>query len=93
MDSGIYQMVAIKNMLITSIRDYVQLKGRADLQDIARHFQLPESATAQMLNFWVKKRSIKLVSLEQQNSCDSGKCSDCFSCNSDSKAVYAWIQT
>lgn len=95
LDSGIDERVAIKNMLMTSIRDYVQLKGRADLQDIARHFQLPESASAQMLDFWVKKGTIKLISLAEQNSCSSGQCSDCFSCNSDlnSKAVYAWIPT
>ena len=51
-------------MLVTSIRDYVQLKGRTDLQDIARHFRIPNSATAQILDFWIKKGCIQQLTIE-----------------------------
>ena len=33
-------------MLITAIRDYIQLQGRANLQDVARHFRLSTSAVS-----------------------------------------------
>lgn len=80
-------------MLITSIRDYVQLKERANLQDIARYFRLPESAVEQMLSFWVKKGVLKLITFSEQNDCDSVKCSDCSSCSFDSKVIYVTVST
>lgn len=80
-------------MLMISIRDYVKLKGQVDLQNIARHFCLPESAVAQMLNFWIKKGVIKLITLSEQYDCGSAKCRDCFNCHSDTKAIYEWPLT
>ena len=77
-------------MLITSIRDYVQLKGRAPLKDIARHFHLPESATEQMLRFWVKKGVIKLIAQDQPLPCQTNQCSSCASCGLTSQLEYIW---
>ncbi|SCB83809.1 FeoC like transcriptional regulator [Gilliamella bombicola] len=77
-------------MLITSIRDYVQLKGRAPLQDIARHFQLPESATEQMLCFWIKKGVIKLIAQDQPLPCQANQCRSCTSCGLTSQLEYVW---
>ncbi|OCG71984.1 hypothetical protein A9G43_03655 [Gilliamella sp. Occ3-1] len=77
-------------MLITSIRDYVQLKGRAPLKDIARHFHLPESATEQMLRFWVKKGVIKLIAQDQPLLCQINQCSSCASCGLNSQLEYIW---
>lgn len=78
-------------MLMTSIRDYVQLKGRVELQDIARHFRLPESAVFPILTFWVKKKVIKIITVEQPYFCQSKKCDDCSNCNFNSKIIYVWI--
>ena len=62
-------------MLVTSIRDYVQLKGRAELQDIARHFRIPNSATAQMLDFWIKKGNIEQITIgDNQIACTPNQC-------------------
>ncbi|WP_065567597.1 FeoC-like transcriptional regulator [Gilliamella sp. HK7] len=77
-------------MLMTSIRDYVQLKGRASLQDIARHFRLPESATEQMLRFWIKKGMIKLIVQNQSLPCQADKCHSCSSCNLTNHIEYTW---
>lgn len=76
-------------MLMTDMRDYLQLVGRASLQDLARHFKLQESATQHMLSFWVRKGQIKLVDATQ-NSCSTGKCSDCFECDESAKQIYIW---
>jgi putative ferrous iron transport protein C len=77
-------------MLITSIRDYIQLKGRANLQDVARHFRLPESAVQPMLNFWVNKGVIKLIDNDALT-CAGKHCSTCISCHLTVYPNYAWV--
>ncbi|MBI0006538.1 MULTISPECIES: FeoC-like transcriptional regulator [Gilliamella] len=78
-------------MLITAIRDYIQLQGRANLQDVARHFRLSTSAVEPMLNFWVKKGLIKLIKRDLLT-CAGKQCSTCISCNLDAYASYVWIE-
>lgn len=77
-------------MLMTSIRDYIQLKGRADLQDIARHFRIQETAVEPMLKFWINKGVISQIGLESNDNCRSTTCSDCLSCNTQPSSVYVW---
>ncbi|QIQ20869.1 FeoC-like transcriptional regulator [Zophobihabitans entericus] len=76
-------------MLMTDVRDYVQLVGRATLQDLSRHFKIQESAMQHMMEFWVKKGRVSLVVLDQ-TSCSTGKCSDCFECDDSTKQLYIW---
>ncbi|WP_392566572.1 FeoC-like transcriptional regulator [Utexia brackfieldae] len=76
-------------MLMTDIRDYLQLVGRANLQDLSRHFGIQESAMQHMLSFWVKKGQISFYYLDNQG-CGSGKCSDCFECSESTKQIYVW---
>ena len=79
-------------MLVTSIRDYVQLKGRAELQDIARHFRIPNSATAQMLDFWIKKGNIQRIIMgDNQTACTPNQCKTCAGCNVNQQIVYVWL--
>ncbi|WP_238786397.1 FeoC-like transcriptional regulator [Gilliamella sp. ESL0232] len=78
-------------MLITSIRDYVQLKGRVPLQDVARHFRLPESAAEQMLGFWIKKGMIKLIVQDQLLFCQTNKCHSCSNCHLAGNVEYVWV--
>lgn len=77
-------------MLMTSLRDYIQLKGRVDLQNIARHFYLPESAVTQMLSFWVSKGIIKRITLDE-GMCRQKKCTSCSDCHIMSTVIYAWL--
>jgi hypothetical protein len=76
-------------MLMTDIRDYLQLIGRANLHDLALHFQVQESAMEQMLTFWIKKGFISQHYLSQ-DMCGQGKCSDCFECSEGLKKLYIW---
>ncbi|OCG32476.1 hypothetical protein A9G34_09780 [Gilliamella sp. Choc4-2] len=78
-------------MLITSIRDYVQLKGRVELHNISNHFRLPESAVEQMLVFWIKKGKIQQIILKSEQLCKTNQCSSCLSCHLKPKFVYVWI--
>ncbi|OCG21901.1 hypothetical protein A9G11_07880 [Gilliamella sp. wkB108] len=81
----------MKPMLITSIRDYVQIKGRVDLQNIACHFNLPESALIPMLSFWVKKGMIKREISDNQTNCKTNLCHSCMKCDLDQQAIYTWV--
>lgn len=78
-------------MLLTSLRDYIQLKGRVDLQNIARHFCLPESAITQMLSFWVHKGIIKCITVDNAGICHQKKCSSCSDCHIVSTIIYTWL--
>lgn len=74
-------------MLMTEIRDYIQLRGRINLQELARHFYVKESAMQQMMKFWVNKGVITVISLQD---CKNNACSDCFQCtdNNSMKQIY-----
>lgn len=74
-------------MLITAIRDYLFNRGQANLQDLARHFHIQESAMEQMLAFWLKKGIIQQLNLND-NDCSQGSCSDCFVCPPGLKKIY-----
>lgn len=74
-------------MLITAIRDYLHTIGQASLQDLARHFQVQESAMEQMLAFWLRKGTIRQL-IPSQPDCNQNKCSDCVSCPDSEKKIY-----
>ncbi|PIT47026.1 FeoC-like transcriptional regulator [Snodgrassella alvi] len=76
-----------QNMLITAIRDYLITIGQASLQDLARHFQIQESAMEQMLAFWLRKGTIRQLT-PSQPACSQNKCSDCFACPDSVKKIY-----
>lgn len=74
-------------MLLTDIRDYLQIKGRASLQELARHFNVQETAMQQMLTFWITKQKVKL---NRQPLAQTQSCSDCSSCNDSTHQIYSW---
>ncbi|WP_392559484.1 FeoC-like transcriptional regulator [Orbus mooreae] len=81
-------------MLMTDISKYIELNGRASLLDLARHFNVQESAMQQMLSFWIKKGKISLVDASTSSNCSSGqRCSDCFECNDSAHQIYIWISS
>ena len=59
-------------MLITAIRDYLFNRGQANLQDLARHFHIQESAMEQMLAFWLKKGVIQQLNINDNDCSRSG---------------------
>lgn len=74
-------------MKLIEIRDYLQLVGRATLQDLARHFRMQESAMEQMLLFWVKKGRLRQCEISSQ--CAKGCCA-CPVSRMPSKYLYVW---
>ncbi|MCL2308650.1 MAG: FeoC-like transcriptional regulator [Proteobacteria bacterium] len=42
-------------MILMKLRDYLKEKHAASLGDMARHFDIPESAVHNMLEHWVRK--------------------------------------
>lgn len=79
--------------MLISMRDYIQLKGRANLQDIARYFHLPESVVEQMMLFWIKKGKIKLSIMEDLNACGTKKCASCIGCDLTGQRIYTWASS
>lgn len=75
-------------MLMTDIRDYIQHRGQASLQDLARHFHLQESAVEQMLDFWVKKGSISVIAPLSVNCASASHCGDCKQCDDSVNQIY-----
>lgn len=79
-------------MLITAIRDYLISIGQASLQDLARHFQVQESAMEQMLSFWLRKGIICQISSTLPR-CRPNQCSNCFACPDGARKIYQVVNT
>lgn len=75
-------------MQLIEIRNYLQLVGRATLQDLARHFKMQESAMEHLLLFWVKKGLITHYDSEQN--CVKNSCGDCHACGDRTLQIYVW---
>lgn len=75
-------------MRMIEMRDYLQLVGRASLQDLARHFKMQESAMEHILRFWTKKGLIEQHHFEQQ--CVKNTCSNCHGCGDKNVQIYVW---
>lgn len=80
-------------MLMQKILEYIQLKGRVNLLDLARYFKMDESALKAMLEIWVKKGKLTLYDANQN--CDDLKnnkkqCSDCAGCHPSASLIYIW---
>lgn len=75
-------------MKLIEIRNYLQLVGRATLQDLARHFKMQESAMEHLLLFWIKKGLITHYDVKQKSVKNS--CGDCHACGDRTLQIYAW---
>ncbi|MDR0770213.1 MAG: FeoC-like transcriptional regulator [Burkholderiales bacterium] len=73
-------------MILIQLRDYLKEKHAASLTDVARHFDIPESATQDMLGHWVRK-GCAVVDLGA--SCGGG-CSGCKIRCDGAAMVYRW---
>ena len=77
-------------MLLLKIRDHLQLMGSATLTDLARHFDVPESAMQGMMEQWIRKGKVNVI--EVPLDCGSGGCAGCSqgSCNGNF-IKYVWV--
>lgn len=73
-------------MILLEIKEYVQKRGQASLQDITAKFDLTEAAAKEMLTHWERKGKIEQV----ENTC---RCSSCGDCSSPCGAVYRWKES
>lgn len=72
-------------MLLSDIRNYLQQRGTASLQDVAIHFDIAPDTAQFALNYWQNKGKIRA----QAASCGSGGCDGC---GNNGSAVYAWVK-
>lgn len=76
-------------MLLLQVRDHLQLVGSVTLTDLARRFDVPESAMQGMMEQWVRKG--KVVIVDNAISCSSGGCSGCSEGGCSGSAIkYVW---
>lgn len=76
-------------MLLLKVRDHLQLVGSATLTDLARRFDIPESAMQGMMEQWVRKG--KAVVVNDDINCGSGACGGCTQPGcSGSTIKYVW---
>ena len=69
--------------ILREIRDYLQIRQRASLNDIALHFETPPDAIRPMLEQWINKGKV--------NRCDALKCNGCASsCGAAQEESYEW---
>ena len=74
-------------MLLGEIRNYLQQRGVANLQEVATHFDITPDNALFALNYWQKQGKIR----SQANSCGSG-CSSNSCGNTENKQVFEWIK-
>lgn len=73
-------------MILMELRDYLKEKRAASLTDMARHFDIPESAMQSMLEHWVRKGC---AVVDAGTPC-SGGCGGCRSRCGGESMVYRW---
>lgn len=79
-------------MLLLDIRDHLQLVGTATLTDLARRFDVPESAMKGMMEQWIRKGKVKMIEIPMD--CGSGGCAGCSqgNCN-ENLTKYVWVES
>ncbi|MFN3785673.1 MAG: FeoC-like transcriptional regulator [Thiothrix sp.] len=73
-------------MLLAAIRDYLQQRGSASLQDVATHFDIATDTARFALHYWQNKGKVR----ELHNSCSSG-CGG-KSCGAATGTRYEWVR-
>jgi hypothetical protein len=71
-------------MILADIRDYLQERGQATLQDMANHFDADPEALRGMLEVWIRKG--KVTRYAATASCGSS----CSKCDPAATDIYAW---
>ena len=70
-------------MILSELRDYLEIHGRASLADMATRFSTQPDALRAMLARWQAKG--KVIKLEQENTCGG-----CNQCAGEKAEIYVW---
>ena len=74
-------------MILSEVRDYLQHKGQASLNDIALHFDAEPMAVRGMLDLWIRKGKARKQYITQ--SCGSS----CQACSPAATEIYIWTES
>ncbi|WP_078119697.1 FeoC-like transcriptional regulator [Thiosocius teredinicola] len=72
-------------MILSELRDYLQMHRRVALKDMAYRFDTDQDALRGMLQKWISKGRVK--KLPTGTACSSG----CCKCDSASLEMYEWV--
>jgi putative ferrous iron transport protein C len=73
-------------MILSELRDYIQLHQRVSLSDLVQHFKIEQSAIRQMLQKWVSKGKIRVVAA------GGSQCgTSCCQCDPSITEIYEWV--
>ena len=70
--------------MLSELRHYLQIHGRAPLNDIALHLQMEPDAVRPLLEKW--RRKGKVVKLDSGDDCGGG----CNKCDPEAVEIYQW---
>lgn len=73
-------------MMLGEIRDYLQRRGNASLQDVATHFDIATDTARFALGYWQKQGKVR----EMAAGCASGGCGK--SCGGGTATSYEWVK-
>ncbi|MGD2073938.1 MAG: FeoC-like transcriptional regulator [Gammaproteobacteria bacterium] len=74
-------------MILSEIREYLQRRGQATLNDIALHFDAEPAALQGMLEVWIGKGKVRRNRIT--SACGSG----CSRCDPFSTEIYVWCES
>ena len=70
-------------MILSELRDYLQIRGRATIADLSARFDTEPDALRGMLQKWIGKGKVeRLVS--------DNNCGGCCKCDDGSSELYLW---
>lgn len=73
-------------MVLTELRNYLQVNRRVLLADLSNHFDVDPDALRGMLQKWLNKGKVRKLSGDRE--CSSG----CCKCDPATLEVYEWIE-
>ncbi|MGB0712056.1 MAG: FeoC-like transcriptional regulator [Gammaproteobacteria bacterium] len=72
-------------MILSELREYLRLNGRAPLREMALHFDADPDAVRGMLETWERRGKVR--KLPSGTACDGG----CTQCAPENVEIYEWI--
>ena len=72
-------------MILTDIRRYLEHRGQASLEDIARHLDSDPEAVRGMLEHWMRKGRVRRHRA-------GAACGGCSQCEGSALEVYEWLE-
>lgn len=75
-------------MLLGDIRQYLQQRGTASLNDVATHFDIAPDTARFALDYWQQRGKVR----EMPTACGTGGCGGKSCGGNGSGAVYEWVK-